>query len=488
MKSKHIYLLSLALLILSHGAKGQNSLIINNLNVPQSRMANPALKPSGTFHVGLPGMSGIGFNLSNNYFNFSDVIVKSWNGDSLASIFHKGYDIDSFLSRLSDKNVIEPKADIQLFSFGAAIGNSGYIFLDINERITGSMVLPYDLFSLLLKGNKQFAGNRVELSALSADMKYYREAGLGYSVDLSDRLRIGFRGKMLFGIAGLRTENREFNIEVGDNYVHTINSDVTLNIMAPVNIQTYPDHTLNNVTLDDKKISSPAFMTGSGNLGLGLDAGITWEAARWLQASASVTDLGFINWKRDVTSLNIRSNYVYKGMNIDQVISGERSFEDLGRELADSMKYAFSLYPSAAVYRENLPFGFMAGLKFMVARSLSLSITSLSRVYQEKVRETVAFSAGLSFSDWFSSSLTFTGSNYRDANLGAGMSVRAGFFQFYLLSEKIPLYWNRIKIDDNSTVILPSDWNAVDLRLGMNLVFGTRPKRYAKPQSLYISE
>jgi len=38
--------------------------------------------------------------------------------------------------------------------------------------------------------------------------------------------------------------------------------------------------------------------------------------------------------------------------------------------------------------------------------------------------------------------------------------------------------WNKIKIKiDNSTVPLPTSWNTINLRLGMNLAFGNRIKK-----------
>ena len=50
-----------------------------------------------------------------------------------------------------------------------------------------------------------------------------------------------------------------------------------------------------------------------------------------------------------------------------------------------------------------------------------------------------------------------------------------GVTQFYLLSDRIPVLWNRIT-DKNSNVIIPANWNTVNLRLGMNIVFGNRVK------------
>jgi hypothetical protein len=91
------------------------------------------------------------------------------------------------------------------------------------------------------------------------------------------------------------------------------------------------------------------------------------------------------------------------------------------------------------------------------------------------------FSANLNLSNTFSSALSYTISNHQYPNLGAGISFRSGIFQFYILSDRIPLMWNKIKINKNTTIRIPSRWNTVSFRLGMNLVFGYGNKKADNP-------
>jgi hypothetical protein len=72
--------------------------------------------------------------------------------------------------------------------------------------------------------------------------------------------------------------------------------------------------------------------------------------------------------------------------------------------------------------------------------------------------------------------LTYTAANHRFDNIGAGLAFRPGIFQFYILTDRIPLVWNKI-ITDKSTIPLPSSWNTVNLRVGMNLAFGNRARK-----------
>ena len=44
------------------------------------------------------------------------------------------------------------------------------------------------------------------------------------------------------------------------------------------------------------------------------------------------------------------------------------------------------------------------------------------------------------------------------------------------MTDRIPVTWNKLIFDNNSKVILPSNWNTANLRFGMNLAFGNRVK------------
>jgi hypothetical protein len=51
--------------------------------------------------------------------------------------------------------------------------------------------------------------------------------------------------------------------------------------------------------------------------------------------------------------------------------------------------------------------------------------------------------------------VSYTATNHRYDNIGAGLAFRAGITQFYLLTDRIPVMWNRIK-DNNSNIVIPA--------------------------------
>ena len=186
----------------------------------------------------MPVISGININVNNNYLNFSDLFHKGRESKiRLITFLHPDYDPAKFLAKIKDINFMETESMVQLLGVGFSVGNDGYVFLDVNERVQSNLVLPGDLFRLALYGNESFVGKTIDLSSLQADMKYYHEFGIGYSRNITDKLRVGVKGKLLLGIAAVSgVQNKSFGLTVGDDYTHTLNADLSVNMSGPISV------------------------------------------------------------------------------------------------------------------------------------------------------------------------------------------------------------------------------------------------------------
>jgi hypothetical protein len=476
---KTIYILTLFLGIVITDAAAQNSQVLYYMNLPQKHLLNPALRPSNSLYIGLPGISGINLNVNNNFVNFSDVFMKGQTGDSLITFLHPDNDINSFLSKIKNKNSFEPEVLVQLFGLGFNVGKTGYLFLDINERADGNIVIPGDLFELLLKGNEDFVGKKMDLSSLRGNVNYYHEIGLGYSKNFTNKLRIGVKGKLLLGVAGISIDNRSLGITVNDNYTHTLDADVRVNISAPATVSVV-DGKLNSIdfnkTIFDTKKGITDFLLNGKNMGFGLDLGASYDISDKFMVSAALTDIGFIRWKKDVTSLVSDSRFEFSGLNLVDVLKGTMTFDSLANNMLDSLKNAFTVSEINSPFTTWLPFGVTIGGSYNLSKKFSVGILSYSRFIGKQVRESLTLSANVNLNNAFSTSVSYTASNHRFDNLGAGLSFRAGVFQFYVLADRIPVTWNKIKADSNP-ILIPSNWNTINLRLGMNLAFGNKLKK-----------
>jgi len=310
-------------------------------------------------------------------------------------------------------------------------------------------------------------------------MKYYREFGLGYSRNITDRLRVGIKGKLLSGIASAALNNKSLGITVNNDYSHVFDANVDINVSGPVNVYMDSKHNIDSVVFDDSRFKTSSgvrdFISGKGNTGLGLDIGATYDLTDKIILSAAITDLGFIRWKKDVTRLSTNNQFTFDGLDLVDFFNGTKTIDEISQNMIDSLKNAFVLTKSKAAFTTFLPFGISLGGSYNITSKFSLGFLSYTRIISKQLREAITLSANINLSNALSASIGYTAANHQYDNLGAALAFRAGIAQFYLVSDRIPVMWDRLKYS-NSTVVLPANWNTFNIRLGMNLVFGNKVK------------
>lgn len=461
---------------------GQGSRISYYMNLPQKRNLNPALTSSDSVYIGLPGFSGFGMNANNNLFDFSDILQKG-NSDSLITFLHPDASIEDFISRIREKNFIEPDITVPLFSLAFPV-KKGYLFFDINERIESNAVVPGSLIELGLRGNASFAGDYLDFSALRAGMRIYHEFGLGFSREYSKRLRVGFKGKVLFGLASLSVLPSSLGIKISENYTHTIDADLAINLSGPFNVVRNENNSIEKISFDENGFLNALRLRGPVNPGFAADLGATYMMTKRIMVSAAVTDIGFINWRNNVTNLRTEETFEFSGIDLTGVLNGDEDFDEVTSHLTDSLKEAFTFEQSNNSYSTMLPLGLNLGASYSISRNLTFGLLSNSRIIGKQIRESLTLSTNFRLGTSVSTSFSYTAANHRYDNIGAGLMLRLAFMQFYVLSDNIPVVWNRFVDHDNrgnveSAILLPDNLNTIDFRFGMNLVFGHRKARKA---------
>jgi hypothetical protein len=285
---------------------------------------------------------------------------------------------------------------------------------------------------------------------------------------------------MLLGIAAASIENNSLNIEVNNDYTHTLNADLMVNFSAPLTVYTSGQNNFDSIKFDDSRFNTGKdilhYLLSTKNIGFGVDIGGEYSFSDRLKVSAAVTDIGYIKWKRDLSNVKARSTFTFSGVNLLDVYNGTMTFDSLGKELLDSLKKSFYLTNAPAPFTTTLPIGVTLGGSYNLTKSFSVGLLSYTKFIGKQFREALTLSANVNFGNAFSTTLAYTAMNSRYDNLGFGMAFRAGWFQFYFLADRIPVTWNKI-ITDGGTIPLPASWNTVLARLGMNLVFGNKIKK-----------
>jgi hypothetical protein len=476
MRQKTVYILFVLLAVFAE-AKAQHNQVMYYMNIPQNHLLNPARRPSNSVYIGLPVLSGIKAGAGNNFFDLSDIISQDPLSDSLITILHPNYDIDEFLSGLSQQNYFEVNASVQTLGVGFNVGKDGYLFIDINERAEGNLVIPGDLFTLAFKGNEGFTGSTIDLSSLSGKMQYFREAGIGFSTPLSNKLRIGFKGKMLFGIGSVSIDNKALAINVGEDYSHSFEADVTLNMSAPLTVTEDADNNIDGIEFDDSKLQTTSqqidYFTGLKNLGFGLEIGAVYDISDRFSLSASVIDLGYIKWKDYVNNLNVQGAFSFDGLDVTDVANGDKTFDELGQDLLDSLENSIEITHTKDPFTTWLSPGVTFGGSFKLNKTFSLGLLSYTKFVDSNIREALTFSGNINLGTALSAGISYTISSGKYDNLGIGLAARAGIFQLYAVADRIPLAINNLDMG-GGTIPMPGGLNIVNFRVGLNLLFGNK--------------
>ena len=458
------------------GLYAQNSQTLYFIDrLPQSSLINPAFQHHHNYHIGLPGISSINVNAKTNFVSFSDIFFRHPQSDSLLTFLHPDADIGEFKSKLLNMNSLSQDLGLNILSFGFRAGKSFFSF-NISERSSFKADLPRDLFLLGLEGNEQFMGVEAVLSDLGADLIYFREYAAGYSRRVNERISLGGRAKLLFGKAGLFLADTDMSLFTDpESYNTRVRSRFNMNLSMPVTLVKNDDGDIEEVisNFGTEGYDPLDFIFNSRNTGFALDIGATYRIIDQATVYASITDLGFINWKEDVYNFSVDGDFEYDGINLSPLFNDD-DFDPVDN-LLDSIKGIFSLNDTRKSFSSGLPARVYLGGSYDLTPELSLGLLSRSEIYNGRLDQAFTLSANSNIGRWLSASLSWSMMNNSYNNLGVGLVLRGGGFQLYAISDNL------------NTVFYPHRTRSANLWVGLNLVFGhTRPKETVADQPFAV--
>lgn len=469
------FVTALFMLIITN-SPAQNSQVLYYMNLPQNHLLNPANKPVNPIYIGLPILTGVNVNITNNFFNFSDIFTEGVEiSKNTLAFLDPDFDRETFLSKLKKLNYFNPKASIQLLGAGFTFSNGIYGFIDIIDHAEANIVVPRDYINLAFLGNEEFTGQSFDLSDIRADLNYYREIGIGISKDITPRLRFGAKARILFGIAGATFQNYALNLSVNNDNTNSLDANMGIDISGPVIIYTDSNNKIIDAEINDD-INMGKFLTNMRNTGFGLDFGAEYLVNDRIVLSAAITDVGFVKWKSNLSNLEAFDNEIeLAGLDFEDIYEGRATIDDLYENVKEPLKNVFYLAETKKRFSTKFPLGVVLGGKYILNDKFSIGLLSYGRVISRQIREALTLSGNMNIGNKLSTSLCYTVCNSNYTNLGIGIGFRASIFQFYFLADKIPFSWKRAGGGDNSFP-LPANWNTIQTRFGMNLVFGNKAK------------
>jgi hypothetical protein len=476
---------ALIFLIICPDIYSQNSRVVYFMKVQQNHLLNPAIKPATRFYLGLPAVSGVYAGVGNNFLAVSDILVPGLRSDQIFTFQDPDFDLGLLEGKLKNSNTISTEGSLQLLGLGIPVGKNYSIFFDVIDRIAAKAVFPEELMDLYMTGPADFVNNTIDISDIKITGQYYREYGLGFSGNVIRDLRIGAKFKLLSGMAALTFNSPQFSLTVNNDFSQSVTTNASLDISGQERMNRIFEGSDNFGEFMSEYLLSPVI-----NTGFAFDFGAVYNIGKLFTVSASVTDLGYINWTSELKSYSSQGTFILPGITLEDVVNQNYSIDEMIGALKDTLKNNFPYNDSPQPFRTNLPATILAGGSINVAPFFALGLLSESKIYTGNLKQSFIFSGNFYAGKILSASVSYTITNSSYNNLGLGLAIKAGPVQIYLIADKIPITWDKIYIknednNDYNGVNLPSNMNMLSVQAGINIAFGMPvSKKTDKPMLL----
>lgn len=436
----------------------QNNTFYLMHRVPQSNLLNPAVQIDCRWYVGIPLLASGHVNYSNTAFTYNNLAgTDTWNLQGVANQMHR-------------RDLYSAEAALSLISLGYRRKNTYYTF-DISERGQVYSVVPGKLASMAVFGNAPYAGELTRFRPLRPAGYYQREYALGISRSLFPELKVGIRGKLIFGKAGFYPSSSDMTFTTDENtFDLLLEGDYTMNSSLPVTITQDQEGNISDVEL--REISLTEFLLNSGNPGFGIDVGIIYSLSDQIELSASLLDLSVVRWRTDLNNVRVDGTFTYQGVEAGTDLV---SFEFL-QEMVDSLMNSFRTEISDSPYFSAVPAQLYLGGKYRLNQKITLGAVNRNVIFRSKLHTSFTFILQAELAKRLLATASWSYLNNSLANLGAGIAYTGRGLQFHLVTDNLTGFF------------FPFDTRTVNLRAGVNILLGCPGgKRDRLPSASYGS-
>ncbi|MBR1769286.1 MAG: hypothetical protein IJ748_02405 [Bacteroidales bacterium] len=380
--------------------------------LPQAQRYNPAKHGNNKFYIQIPVLGHFGVSANTSGFAYHDLVNQHpIYADSLQ------LDFEGFTEKLKENNYLGIGMSMDILGFGFSVAKVNHFSFNMSLNTETRFNFSDGLFRLVAYGTEAEQESLNIFKDKLLDATSYLTTSVGYSRDINDKLTVGANIKMYLGLANINSQRTDVSLDYDGQTMATI-SDIDINTSnAFVNwsMKSAVADDSDGVEFDDfeaKDLPSNIMK----NKGFGFDLGATYKINETMTVSASIVDIGKINWKSNTVNIHslhpntrvefggIASNYNTIGDDIDNYFD----------ELADSLKYAFDLEASdKGSYSTALPTKLYAGYEWnffpgMYAQALYKGRiiggkleNSLTLVYTARLGSWIQASVGNTFASKF---------------------------------------------------------------------------------------
>jgi hypothetical protein len=355
------------------------------------------------------------------------------------------------LKKSNSTDYIAGNSDISFGGLGFAIKQNGYLSFSQTLRTEGSLTGSGNLFQLVVGGNAQFIGKKLEFSP-KFNYNQYNEFGVTYAHHL-EKLTVGAKVKLFTGVASIQTGANTSASLTTDSEAYQLQFDLDYKLQASKNVATILGGLNNTPNFENSK-----FSTVDG-IGMGLDLGATYNLNDKISLGLSANNLlASIKWNGgkeyatkakfnidgiDIIKLVKDSTFSLQAPNLDTVVKNMK-FTSIASDFRTRPAKSFILTGS---YKAN---------KFLTANALLAY--SAGRSY-------AALNTTVSLKKWLEAGLTYSIRNNSFSDLGTNIALKVGPIQAYCIADNFLAAFKPLQVHN------------FNVRVGANIVIGTIKKQ-----------
>lgn len=373
---------------------------------------------------------------------------------------------DNFLKNIPKNPYIKGDFRLNLLNFGFRIKPDHYLIFDFNLRGEISATLPQDLFRLALRGTDNF--NRIDVfdfSRTNINSNIYATAGIGYSARVNEKVTVGFKAKYLMGIGNITTSVDHATLTTSlDEWI--LKSSSHIDMAIPMTLKLYEKGS--GTTGIDGMNFDLADLKPVGS-GASFDFGITYEPVRNLVISASVVDLGFINWNKGHRyQMGIDGTYIYDGLASIEYVDTSDIDTKIIEEVWDDIQEDVNVHETNRKHTSMVSGNFNIAVEYGILNNrISFGILNQLTFNKNNLYDQLTLAVNFRPCQWFKGTISHSFLNGNWGTLGVGLNLNLGAFDLYLISDYIPVSFAEVFSDQNDfSIIAPNRMHNFNLQFG----------------------
>lgn len=432
-------------------ADAQQNIGLHFMDVWQQNLTNPAQFGKNKINI------GIGSVYNNTILEGVTIgdIINTENGQTTL-------DIDAAIANMNDQNSLDQYLSVETLNIGLNLGKIG-LSLSHAFKFDAFYSYPKAFPQTIFQGNAQFIGETVEIGS-SINLNNYNEIALGIAYQ-GEKFSIGGRVKYLIGV-GTAATNPDRNSATlftdPDIYQLTLSADYELQTAGFLDYNDIDDFEL------QLSPSSESLKLAGENTGLAFDIGAKVDLGK-LHLSASVLDIGSIDYKDNTRTYATKGSYTYEGVDLTPAFSGEDVDFESG---LDTLRTIFNVTENNETFTIDLASQAYVSAKYDLSKKLTVGALYYGRFSESNNKTVVALSGQMKLGKIASAGLTYSIIDDTFTNIGLNAAVKLGPVQVFALTDNL------------IGTVTQNDSEVINFRAGLNLVIGKKGEKREKKKKV----